>query len=138
MAVDNNDCKVFPQRWILKSVIHHDDIGATGAGCCCDGNAVARHNGGCKPRQQQRLVADLCCVMVGGIHQDRTAEPAAVAAAEEERPRVRGEKEPPHCERRWCLAPASDREVTEANDWNAGIAATRAHAPPRYRAVDRR
>ncbi len=47
------------QRRVLKSVVHHDDAGAAKPRGLCAGDAVARHDGGGKAGEKERLVADV-------------------------------------------------------------------------------
>ena len=58
-AVDHEDRQILDQRRILKAVVHHDDGGAIASRHRCARDALARHDGGCEPRQEERLVADV-------------------------------------------------------------------------------
>ncbi len=75
---------------------------------------------GRKPRQQQRLVANIGGMMDRRVDAYRSGEPAAIAAAEEERPLMRGEQKCGNRERRRRLAGAADGEIAETNDRQAG------------------
>ena len=87
-AVDQKDGEVLDQRRILESVVHDDDAGAGGARQAGAGDAVAGDDGRRKPRQHQRLVADVGRVMKRRIDAHRSGESAAIAAAEKKRPLV--------------------------------------------------
>ena len=65
-AVDHQDREVLVQPRTLEAVVHHDRAGAGRARGVRAGDAVARHDGGREPRQQQRLVADLGRAMRAG------------------------------------------------------------------------
>ena len=58
-TVDHEDREILDQRRILKAVVHNDDGGAIASRHRCARDALARHDGGREPRQQERLVADI-------------------------------------------------------------------------------
>ena len=58
-AVDDNDAEVLGKRGVLQAVVHHHDARAGELREFRAGDAVARHDGGREPCQQQRLIADV-------------------------------------------------------------------------------
>ena len=121
---------------ILQSVVHHDDVGAGELRQFRAGDAVARDDSGRKPRQQQRLVADVGGAMDRRIDPHRSGKPPAIAAAQKERPRMGGVQELRDRDRGRRLAGAADGEIAEANDRQAGAGARAracAEPPPRHR-----
>ena len=84
-AIDDKHGKIFCERWVLKAVIHDDDIGATCFGELRATRAIARDNSWRNRREQQRLVADFARRMFCRIGKQRPALTAAIAARQEER-----------------------------------------------------
>jgi hypothetical protein len=62
-GVDHQDRKILRKRRILKAVIHHDDARALVLRKPRARHAIPRHDRGCDPREQQRLVADVNSAM---------------------------------------------------------------------------
>ena len=122
-SIDHQNRKVFSERRVLKTVVHHNRIRAVtlrGAGAR---EAVARDNGRRKFGQEQRLVADVGGAMNRTIDAHRTGETAAITASQKEWAFVLGKQKPPDGERRRRLAGAADREVAHANDRDANFLA---------------
>ena len=71
----------------MEPIVHDDDARARGNGSALD--AVARHDGRRRAREQERLVAHVVRAMTRRIDPDRAGEDAAVAATEEDRPLAR-------------------------------------------------
>ena len=127
-AVDNHDGKIFDQRRVLKSVVHHDGRSAGGARHLRPGDTVMRDDGRCKPRQQQRLVAHLGRTVARRVHAQGPGNLAAIAAAEKDHPPPGIDQHPRQGERGRCLAGAADGEIADADHRHAGRCAAACHA----------
>src|SRR5262249_57158649 len=83
-GVDHEQRKVLGERGIVKPIIHDDDARAGGYGSALD--AVPRHDGRRRAREQERLVAHVVRALARRIDQDRAPKAPALAAAWDDRP----------------------------------------------------
>ncbi len=135
-AIDQQDGEIFVQRRILKAVVHDDHGGAVLPRGFRARDAIARHDGGGKASQQQRLIADGGGGVSRRIDTHRSGQASAIAARQEKRPFVRGEKKSSDLQRCGSFAGAADRQVAEADHRHAGAPPSRAHARRCRHAVD--
>ncbi len=84
LGVDHGQREILFQRRVLQAVIHDDDGCALRPGQGGARHAVARHDRGRHPRQQQCLVTDLGRMIIVRIDQFRSGDAAPIAAAETE------------------------------------------------------
>src|SRR5262249_58296540 len=94
-GVDHEQRKVLDGRGIVKPVVHDDDACAGGNGSALD--AVPRHDGRRRAREQERLVAHVVPPIARRGGPDGTRKAPAVATAEEGRSPARPR---PPCRRR--------------------------------------
>src|SRR5581483_4129239 len=138
LPIDHDQSEFLMQRRILKSIVHDDGGGASGARHTGAGHTVARDDRRRRARQQERLVADFSSAMPRRIDANRTFEIAAITATEEEDAPPRLDQPAADGERRRRLASAADREIADADDRHADLHSGLAHAAARDRSVDRR
>ena len=135
-GVDHEHREVLGERRIVEPIVHDDDARAGGDGGALD--AVPRHDGRRRAREQERLVAHVVRAMARRIDPDRARKRPAVAAAKEDRPLARRRQHARDRQRRRRLAGTTDGQIADADHRRAGAAAACAQARLRHRAVDRR
>jgi hypothetical protein len=119
----------------LKTIIHHNDACSGGTCECRSGDAVARDDGGREPRQEHWFVADVGSPMQRRIDAHRAGQSTAIASTQKERTLMGGMEELGYGESRRSFAGAADREITQANNRQAGLLPWRPHSPSRHGAV---
>ena len=80
-AIDDDYGQILGKRRVLQPVIHYDDAGAGELREFCAGDTVARDDGGRKPGEEERLVADVTGPMDRRIDAHGPGKLAAIAAA---------------------------------------------------------
>ena len=137
VAVDDDQRRVLGDRRILKAVIHQDHAGVARPRQRRALDAVARHHHGDRARHHQRLVADVGGGVMQRIDVDRTAQAAAIAAAQHHRCFIHFPQQPHQGKGRRRLAGAADMVVSDAQDRNADIKARPRQSAGRDRAIER-
>ena len=123
VAVDHDQRGILGDRGILETVVHQDHAGALRARQRDAVDAIARDHHRNRPRQHQRLVADIGRDMARGIDLDRPVQSPAIAAAEHHRRLAEIAQQLGQRQHRRGLAGAADVIIADAKHGDAGVKA---------------